>query len=207
MKRFDIPIILLAAGQSSRMRGTDKLLEPVAGVPLIRVMAERARAATQASVVLALPPKPHPRYAALEGVDVQSVAVARAKDGMGASLATAITQVPAGSEAVMVVLADMPDVSTQDLCALAAQIDLQSDTRVWRAATAKGLPGHPVVFHRALFAKLARLDGDRGGQDILRDHMDQVQLVPLSGDQARLDLDTPEDWAAWHASKPVAPHG
>ncbi|PJE36025.1 nucleotidyltransferase family protein, partial [Pseudooceanicola lipolyticus] len=28
---------------------------------------------------------------------------------------------------------------------------------------------------------------------------DRVQLVPLPGQRARADLDTPEDWAAWRA--------
>ena len=35
-------ILLLAAGRSARMRGRDKLLEDVAGQPLLRLMASRA---------------------------------------------------------------------------------------------------------------------------------------------------------------------
>ena len=37
-----IPIVILAAGASSRMRGRDKLLELVDGVALLRRQVERA---------------------------------------------------------------------------------------------------------------------------------------------------------------------
>ncbi|MGI9368384.1 MAG: NTP transferase domain-containing protein, partial [Ruegeria sp.] len=78
----DIPIILLAAGQSSRMRGVDKLLQQVDTEPLLRRTARLALSA--GSVIVALPPAPHPRYAALEGLDVRSVAVPDAAEGINA---------------------------------------------------------------------------------------------------------------------------
>ncbi len=42
---LSLPILILAAGASTRMRGRDKLMEPVEGRPLIRRQAEMARAA------------------------------------------------------------------------------------------------------------------------------------------------------------------
>ena len=52
---MDAHILLLAAGSSSRMRGGDKLLEPVAGRPLLTRIAEAALA-TGLPVHVALPP-------------------------------------------------------------------------------------------------------------------------------------------------------
>ncbi|WP_370741664.1 NTP transferase domain-containing protein, partial [Pseudooceanicola lipolyticus] len=49
-----MPILLLAAGQSARMRGRDKLMERVEGRPLIRRQADIARAATSGPVIVAL---------------------------------------------------------------------------------------------------------------------------------------------------------
>jgi CTP:molybdopterin cytidylyltransferase MocA len=43
------------------------------------------------------------------------------------------------------------------------------------------------------------LQGDDGGRAIMIAHRDQTHLVPLPGDHATRDLDTPEDWAAWRA--------
>ena len=45
--RSDLPIILLAAGQSSRMRGRDKLLEKIDGVTLLGLQVRRARACVE----------------------------------------------------------------------------------------------------------------------------------------------------------------
>ena len=58
----DLPILILAAGQSSRMRGRDKLLEEIDGVPLLRRQVDMARAAGLGSVFVTVPEVPHPRH-------------------------------------------------------------------------------------------------------------------------------------------------
>ena len=50
-----IPILIPAAGASSRMHGTDKLLEPVDGMPLLRAQIAKARSVS-GQVMVALPP-------------------------------------------------------------------------------------------------------------------------------------------------------
>ncbi|TDK47423.1 nucleotidyltransferase family protein [Antarcticimicrobium luteum] len=197
----DLPILLLAAGQSSRMRGRDKLMEPVGGVPLLRRAARRACAAGIGPVIAALPPAPHPRHDALAGLPVVPVPVPDAAEGIAASLRRALTALPPKAEAAMILLADLPELSTADLQTVAGAVDLRSGVLVWRGATAAGQPGHPVVVARALFAELAALTGDSGAQVAIRRHADRLMLVPLPGRHARLDLDTPEDWAAWRAAQ------
>lgn len=199
--RFDFPVILLAAGQSTRMRGRDKLLEDVDGVPLLRRQAVRARAATSSHVLIALPQAPHPRYAAIEGLDVTPVPVTDAHEGMNASLRGAIAALPARSTHAMIVLADMPELTVADLCAVAQSIAAHPTALIWRGATETGQPGHPTVFHHSLFATLGALRGEVGGKDVIAAHQDRVQLVPLPKDHARLDLDTPEAWQAWRAAQ------
>ena len=62
------------------------------------------------------------------------------------------------------------------------------------------MPGHPVLFGRRFFEALAGLTGDRGAREALREAGDFVTEVPTAGQRALVDLDTPEDWAAWHAT-------
>ena len=150
-----LPVILLAAGASTRMRGRDKLMEDLGGQPLLRHQARLAQSI--GPVTVALPP----------------------------------------AVAAMVMLADMPELEASDLASLAASVDLNSDTLIWRAATEDGTPGHPIIFAAALFDQLRQLSGDDGGRAVVRGAASRMQLVPLSGQRARLDLDTPEDWAAW----------
>ncbi|WP_171134779.1 NTP transferase domain-containing protein [Ruegeria sp. HKCCD7221] len=196
-----LPIILLAAGQSRRMGGKDKLLQAVDGMPLLRRSLETALQA--GPTIVALPPKPHPRYDVIKGLDAQMVEIPDAVEGMNASLRGAMRHVPPEATAVMVLLADLPDITPGDLKAVIDTVQHHPDHLVWRGATANGKPGHPVVFHRSLFDDLARLTGDEGAQAVVRAHADRVCLVPLPDQNALLDLDTPEDWDAWHQKRNV----
>ena len=193
-----IAIIVLAAGASRRMQGRDKLLEDVDGVPLLRRQTMRALA-TGCDVLVALPPAPHPRIDALTGLAVTIVEVADAEEGMNASLRTGLRSIPKDTDAVMVMLADMPDITQDDLNSVLQAVDLESDTLIWRAVTASGAAGHPIVFSTTLLPELTALSGDAGGSSVVRAHADKTQRVPLPDDHARTDLDTPEAWATWRA--------
>lgn len=191
------PIILLAAGQSTRMRGRDKLLEQVDGQPLLRRQAMMACSATDGPVVVALPLEPHARHDALGGLSVTRVPVPDATEGMNASLRAAFAALPSGARAAMILLADLPELTLDDLNTVFDSVDLASEMTIWRGATADGKPGHPIVFAACHFPYFAKLTGDSGGRDVVAKAKDRTMLVPLPADHARLDLDTPEDWAAW----------
>jgi len=195
-----IAVLILAAGASSRMRGRDKLLEDVDGKPLLLRQVLRAQA-TGAPVILTLPPQSHPRYDAIADLDVKSVPVPDAATGMSASLRAGLAALPPEAQAVMVLLADMPDITTDDMNIALQAVDLGSDNLIWRAVTSAGKPGHPVIFHRHLLPELAALSGDQGGGSVAQAHAAATCFVPLPDARARMDLDTPEDWAKWRASR------
>ncbi|WP_298917987.1 nucleotidyltransferase family protein [uncultured Roseobacter sp.] len=199
----DLPIILLAAGQSRRMRGADKLLEDVDGMPLLRRQANMACMVTCGPILVALPPPPHPRYQCLDGLGVNRVAVRDAAEGMNASLRTAFAALPEKTDAAMLVLADLPELTPDDLNTVLQAVDLNSDNLIWRGATEDGKPGHPIVFSAKLFPEIATLTGDDGARAVVSEFEDQVELVTLPGSRARMDLDTPEEWAKWRSAAPV----
>ncbi|WP_170393752.1 nucleotidyltransferase family protein [Ruegeria arenilitoris] len=196
-----IPIILLAAGQSSRMGGQDKLLQIIDDQPLLRRAALIAGQA--APVIVALPPAPHPRYEALDGLDMQKVEIPDALEGMNASLRGALAHVPPEAKAALILLADLPDITTEDLHAVLSAVQAHPDNLIWRGATEDGKPGHPVIFDRSLFDQLSRLTGDEGAQSVVRAHADKVHLHALPAQHALLDLDTPADWATWRAKRTI----
>lgn len=195
-----LPIIILAAGQSSRMRGRDKLMEDIDGAPLLRHQAEKALRVSR-NVIVALPSAPHPRYEALNGLAVNFVPVPDASEGMNASLRRAFAQLPSDAPAAMLLLADLPDLTAEDLRRVAQEVDLSSDTLIWRGTTSDGAQGHPIVFHASLFPAFAELSGDSGGREIVALAKDRIKYVALEGQRARNDLDTPEEWARWRKMK------
>src|SRR5690606_20765035 len=101
------------------------------------------------------------------------------------------------TDAVILALADMPDVTATHYNALIAAYDPDAGREICRAATEGGTPGHPVLFGRRFFESLAAQTGDRGARDVLRTAADFVTDVPTPGQGALTDLDTPEAWAAW----------
>jgi len=79
--------------------------------------------------------------------------------------------------------------------------DLKSDIKIWRGATQDGKAGHPTIFHADLFKEIRALKGDSGARSVVSKYAHLTKLVPLTNDHARLDLDTPEDWANWRARR------
>lgn len=188
-------ILILAAGGSTRMgTGRDKLSEQVEGIPLLRRVAEQALA-TSLQVFACLPDLTHPRFALLPK-GVIAIPVPQAAEGMGASLRTGITALPADITAVMILPADMPELTTEDLQTVLAA---HKADHITRATTASGTPGHPVIFPRHLFTALQGLRGDTGARSVLKANRSLVNLVPLPAEHALTDLDTPEAWTAWRA--------
>lgn len=182
------------------MAQRDKLLEPVAGVPLLARVV-RAALATGAPVVVVLPPDRPGRAAVLDGLDVQMVTAVRARQGMTESLRAGLAAVPVGP--VLLLLADLPEIEAADLSRVLAEGQAHPDA-ILRGAAFDGTPGHPVLLPARFRPALMRLTGDQGARDLLRAHADQVRAVVLPGCHAVTDLDTPEDWANWRAANPWA---
>jgi len=192
------PILILAAGQSSRMRGADKLLQDIDGAPLLAHVVARA-AATGHPVITAMPGPQHPRYQVMRDLPTACYDIPDAVEGMSGTLRGAVKRLPP-CDAFMLLLADLPEIETADMNAVFAARLAHPDHLIWRGATHDAKPGHPIVFDAGLRPAFAGLSGDRGGDAVVKAYADQTKLVTLPGNRARLDLDTPEDWAAWRAA-------
>lgn len=198
-----IPILILAGGQSTRMRGRDKLLEPVDDRPLLRKVVEDALSVSR-TVFVALPDAAAARLEALAGLDVTPLALPQAAEGLSGTLRAGVVALP-DCPAFLILLADLPEITGADIAAVLAARKVYPDHLIWRGATPDGKPGHPILFDARLRPRFAELRGDDGGERIVRPLRAQTHLVPFDTPRARLDLDTPEDWAAWRAKKQGAP--
>ncbi len=184
-------ILILAAGASSRMKGRDKLLEPVHGRPLLQVVIHRA-AETGMPVYVTLPGPKHNR--AVYSVPAHPVYVPNAGEGMAASIRAGVAALPPAIEAVMILPADMPEITEEDMLHIAGASH-GHDPSIVRACSASGRGGHPVLFPRRYFPELLKVTGDGGAKEILLHR--PVRKINLPGEHATTDLDTPEHWAEW----------
>jgi len=195
----NIVILLLAAGASSRMRGRDKLVEKINGVPLLRRVALACVTSGAAEVRVILRPQDTARRHALAGLPLVIFENPDWRAGMATSLKCALAP---NADGVLVVLGDMPDIRAQDLDALIAAYQPETGKTICRATDAAGNPGNPVLIGRAHFGALGRLEGDTGARAIIGANRGAVHLVALPGLAAQTDLDTPEDWAAYRDARP-----
>lgn len=190
-----IPILILAAGESRRMRGRDKLAELVGGVPLLRRQVLAALTLGE-PVFVALPGPGHDRAQHISDLEVTPLIVPEAAEGMSGTLRGAVAQLP-DCAAFLVVLADLPLIDAKAMGQVRDLRRARPDALIWRGTTEDGLPGHPILFDARLRPDFANLEGDAGGEAIVRAH--PVATVALPGEAARLDLDTPEDWERFRA--------
>ena len=176
------------------MRGGDKLLEKIVGQPLLTRITSAALA-TGAAVTVTLPPERPARAAALAGLPVTQVTVKDAALGMASSLKAGLAAIPAEAP-VLLLLADLPEITASDLLMMLAEWRKTPDL-ILRGTAADGTPGHPVCFPAWCRPALDGLQGDGGARSVLATYADRLRLVPLPARHATTDLDTPEDWAAW----------
>lgn len=189
-------IVIPAAGASSRMKGRDKLLEPVEGEALLRRQT-KAALASGCPVMVCLPKGSDTRNQAIADLGVTEVQVKDAAEGLGATLRTAALMAArhAPDRAMMILLPDVPGIGVFDIKSVLSRFKAEGGDTPVRATDTAGKPGTPLIVPARLIPAFAKLSGDEGGRGALDG--ETVIHVPLSGDRATRDLDTPEDWAAW----------
>ncbi len=171
--------------------GQHKLLAEFDGIPLVRRSASIAIASRAGSAIVVTGHRNTEIEAALEGLKVKPVFNADYASGMASSLAAGFADAHAGgADGVLVMLADMPGVSTADLDTLIDAFE-RADGRAIVRAVARGKRGNPVILPRSLYQAVLALEGDVGARHIIETAGLPVIDVDI-GEGAHLDVDTPE---------------
>jgi len=194
-----VAAIILAAGRSTRM-GANKLLADVGGAPMVRVVAQAVLASAARPVLVVTGHQADEVRAALAGLEVKCVANPDFAQGLATSLKAGLRAVPSDADGVLVVLGDMPRVTSEHLDRLSAAFAASGGSAVV-VPTHEGRRGNPVLWPRALFAGMLALDGDAGARRLLASHADRVREVDLATDAIFLDVDTPEALADLRANR------
>ena len=185
-----IAVIILAAGKSSRMGGPNKLLASLNGKSLVRHAGEAAAAANPSQALLVTGHLGEQVSAEVAGLDIVPVFNPDFEDGMASSIRAGMKALAADTDAVIILLGDMPMITAADISTMIETYRDNPDGLII-AATADGKRGNPVLWDRRFFHELATLRGDIGARHIISENPGFVVEVEI-GPSARLDLDTPE---------------
>lgn len=179
--------VVLAAGEGRRFGGT-KQLAVLDGRPLVRHAVDALRRAGVDELLVVVGHDAEVVEAALpEGVVV--VRNPGYRDGQSTSLAAALHEVAEDSEAAVILLADQPGVTGEDVRAL---IDGFRRTRaaIVRLRFDDG-PG-PALLSREIYAEAGHLHGDVGARVLIASHPEWVHEVAIAR-PAPTDVDVPDD--------------
>lgn len=187
---LEVPVVLLAAGRSSRMGGPNKLLALFGGTPLARLSAERALASKANGVIVVIGHQGERVKNALAGLQVTFVENPHFAEGLSTSLKVGVSTLADDAAGVLVVLGDMPGVSPSDLDRLIDAFRASGGRSVVRASH-NGRRGNPVILPRSLFSAVSHLEGDTGARHIVEaEGLDIIDVEIGAG--AFVDVDTRE---------------
>jgi molybdenum cofactor cytidylyltransferase len=159
-----VAAIVLAAGRSTRF-GTQKLLAPLAGEPLVRWTAQHIAASSVGEIVVVVGHDGSAVRAALEGVPVRCVMNPRYAEGLSTSVHAGVWALSPGVSAVLIALGDQPTV-TAEVCDRLVHCYRRTAAPIV-AASYRGVRGNPVLFDASLFPELLATTGDQGARAVI----------------------------------------
>ena len=187
----NVTAIVLAAGRSTRMGGPNKLLAELDGKKLVRIAAEQALASKASNVIVVTGHQADLVEQALAGLKVKFVRNPDFAGGLASSVKAGISAVPDNADGAIVCLGDMPLIDAKLIDKL---IETFAPDRGHLIAVpvSEGRRGNPVLWSRRFFRELMTLDGDVGARHLIAKHTEAVAEVPVEGNSAFLDIDTPQ---------------
>ena len=179
--------VLLAAGTSSRL-GSNKLLLELGAETVVRRAARHALEAGLWPVIVVLGHEAPQVAAALGGLPLETVVNPEYHAGMHASLRAGIARVPAGCDAALVLLSDMPLVTPGMIAEVVARYRAGGELVI---SLYGEVQAPPTLYARRLFPALSAA-GPGCGRQVIRDHRSDAVEVRWPP-KLLADLDLPED--------------
>lgn len=191
-----VAAVVLAAGSASRMAGSGhhKLLARFDGVPLVRRSVATVLASRADRRVVVTGYRAADVENALEGLDAEIVMNADYETGMASSLKAGLSAVRDGADGLLVMLADMPEVTSAHLDRMIDAFRAEQGRAIIRAVSA-GKRGNPVILPASTFGAISELTGDIGARPVIE--RSGLAIVDIDiGEAAHIDADTPEEIVA-----------
>lgn len=182
--------VILAAGASSRM-GTNKLVLPVEGEPMVHRTVRRVLDAGYRPVVVVTGHETARVRAVLAPLDVMFAASPDPTGPTSASLHAGLRALPSDVDATLVMLSDMVHVTTPMLQALLIGVTMGEEPL--GVSRYGDVLAPPLVFRRSLWPELLAWHGEGCGKAVVRAHEAEAKMYDWPVD-ALQDVDTPTDY-------------
>ena len=188
----DIPIILLAAGVSSRM-GKPKQLLPWGEQTLIEHQIQMLMQAGK-SVIVVLGAYADLILPVIQKYPVIGVVNDNWKSGMASSVACGIKEIERlklTAEAVLITLVDQPLIPFIHFEAILNAFE-EGHQQIIASTSAEGWQGVPALFDKCYFSELQNLQGEKGAKTLIQQYPNKIKALECN--EIINDIDTLESY-------------
>ncbi len=199
IKISNIAIIILAAGQSSRL-GSPKQLLTYKGKNLLQHTVDEALETGCSSVLVVLGTDNELLRNELKDKPVIIIENKGWEEGMASSIRCGLETIAntiLRPDSIIFMVCDQPYVSSSLLLNLMKKKNETGKHIV--ASSYNDEAGTPALFHRSFFPALMELKGDKGARKLISYNPEQVATVPFP--EGEKDIDTKEDYELLNQGK------
>ena len=188
-----ISAILLAAGQSKRMNGENKLSKEIQGIPLIKHSVKNILTSSIDELIVILGyQKEIVEKLIGKNEKMKIVFNKNFENGMASSIKTGLNHFSEKTEAFFICLGDMPLVSHN----IYNQLIKSKNNKEIIVPTYKGQQGNPVLFDKSMKEKISNISGDFGAKKILELNKDKILNLEINDQGITKSFNTQGDFSS-----------
>ena len=186
-----ISAILLAAGQSKRMNGENKLTKKIKGTPLIKHSVKNILASSVDKLIIVLGHQKEIIEKLIDKNDkIKFVFNKDFESGLASSIKIGLNNLSEKTEAFFICLGDMPMINHD----IYNQLIKSKNNNEIIVPTYKGQQGNPVLFSKSMKEKIMNITGDVGAKKILELNEDKILNLEIKNQNISKGFDTQDDF-------------
>ena len=186
-----ISAILLAAGQSKRMNGENKLTKKIQDIPLIKHSVKNILSSSIDELIVVLGYQKEIIEKLIgKNKKIKIVFNKNFENGIASSIKTGLVHCSEKSEAFFICLGDMPLVNHN----IYNQLIKSKGNKKIIVPTYKGQQGNPVLFDKSMKDNIMNISGDAGAKKILELNKDKILNLEINDQSITQGFDTQDNF-------------
>ena len=188
-----ISAILLAAGQSKRMQGQNKLLKKYKKKYLINHILNTLVKSKVKNIFLVLGfQNLKVKKIIIKSEKIKCIYNKKYKSGLSSSIQTGLKKISKKNIGFLIVHADMPLVSKKIINVLCSAVK-NKNKEIFVPVYKKKL-GNPLAFKYSMIKSLQKIKGGKGAKKIIKTNKSKIKLIKVNSKSILIDFDQLQDF-------------
>ena len=189
-----ITAILLAAGQSKRLKGENKLTKLFKGKPLINhILFSLIKSKVNKIIIVLGFEHLKIKTKLLKSKKINFVINKNYKKGMSSSIKTGLKKLPKNNKGFLIVLGDMPNITKTTINKICLSIT-RSDKEIILPKF-KNRTGNPIGFKQSMIKNIYKIKGDRGAKNLIKKNNKKIKFLNINSKSILINLNTKRNFS------------